>query len=62
MAYQRKTADEWRIWGNYGYGWDEVAAEETRAAARAQLACYRENEPRAVHKMTGPHRVPIGSR
>ena len=59
MTYKRKTKDEWVILGNYGYGWDELCAEDTRKDAVAQLKCYRENEPGASHAMKCK-RVPIG--
>jgi hypothetical protein len=49
--YKRKTVDEYEIQGNYGYGWDMVTTEETRKEARAQVKCYRENEPRAAHRI-----------
>jgi len=48
--YIRKTKDEYEIQGNYGDGWEMVTTEETLRGARAQVKCYRENEP-------GPHRI-----
>lgn len=47
MAYQRKTYDEYEVQGYYGprYGYGCVTTEETRQAAKAQIKCYRENEP-----------------
>jgi hypothetical protein len=41
--YVRKTADEYQIQGNYGYGWETETTEETLKDAKAQLKCYREN-------------------
>jgi hypothetical protein len=44
MAYQRKTADEYQIrqdWG-YGHGFEEVAAYDNRKEAVADLKSYRE--------------------
>jgi len=35
---------EYELQGNYGYGWDLLTTEETRADALAQLAKYRANE------------------
>lgn len=58
MAYKRKTADEYRIFGDYGQGWEEVTAETTRTQAKARLKEYRENESYPF-KLTGPHRVPL---
>jgi hypothetical protein len=44
---QRKTRDVYDIQGDYGYGhgWETLCAEETYREARAQVRCYRENEP-----------------
>ena len=47
----RKTRDEYQIQGNYGYGWEEITAEETRKDAIIQLKCYRENEPMYQHRI-----------
>jgi hypothetical protein len=58
MAYVRKTRDEWQVWGNNGYGWDEYTAEDTRKDGLAQLRCYRENDPTTVYKLI-KRRVPI---
>jgi hypothetical protein len=33
------------LYVNYGYGWEYETFEYTRAAALAQLRCYRENCP-----------------
>lgn len=59
MAYVRKTKDEYEIQGNYGprCGFEMVTCEETWKEAKAQVQCYRENEPytfRIVKK-----RVPV---
>lgn len=43
MARQRKTRDEWQVWGNYGYGWDEECSESTRSEGLQRLREYREN-------------------
>lgn len=37
----RVTRDEWQIWGNYGYGWDEECSESTRKEGLARLREYR---------------------
>jgi hypothetical protein len=44
MVYTRKTKDVWAIMGNYGYGWEEVTAEDTKKDAIEQLKTYRDNE------------------
>lgn len=56
MAYERKTHDEYEIWGNWGYGWDFVCTAEginaeAREDATALLKCYRENEPTALFRI-----------
>ena len=51
MAYQRKTRDEYQIHGNYGQGFEEVCAEDTRKEARERLKEYRENEPGIAFKI-----------
>lgn len=43
--YKRKTEDEYQIQGKYQFGWETVTTEETWSAAKAQVKCYRENEP-----------------
>lgn len=45
MARQRKTRDEWQVWSNYGYGWDEECSEPTRRDGLQRLREYRENGP-----------------
>ena len=44
-TYKRKTRDYWDIEGYYAHGWESVTAEDAWKDARAQLKCYRENEP-----------------
>lgn len=41
----RKTRDEWTIQGNYGQGWEDECAEDSRDEARQRLREYRENSP-----------------
>lgn len=50
--YQRKTKDIYILLGNYGYGWEEVLAEETKKEARERLKEYRENDPQHSYKLT----------
>lgn len=45
MAYKRKTMDEWRLYLNYGQGWEEVCAESTRAGIIQRRNEYRDNCP-----------------
>jgi hypothetical protein len=49
--YIRKTYDEYQIWSNYGYGWEETCAEETYKEAKERLKEYRENQPQYPHKI-----------
>lgn len=58
MNYKRKTQDEYQIHADYGQGFEEVTAENTRKAAKEQLKCYRENEPGIVFKIV-KKRVPL---
>ena len=60
MPYIRKTYDEYEIQGNYGQGFECVTTEETYKDARAQLKCYRENEPGTTFKIV-VKRVPIAA-
>lgn len=50
-AYTRKTEKEYQIHGNYGYGWEEVNAEDNISDGRRSLAEYRENDPKTPYKM-----------
>ena len=47
---ERKYDYEYIVQGNYGYGWDDLTAHDTRAAARAERKVYDANE-------STPHRV-----
>lgn len=53
MAYVRKTRDEFEIAGDYGHGqgFECVTTETTLRDARAQLRCYRDNEPGTPFKI-----------
>ena len=42
---------EWVLLGNYGYGWDELTAEESREAILEQLRTYQANERGAIYKI-----------
>jgi hypothetical protein len=55
-ARQRTTRDEWRLWVNYGQGWEHECSEDSWRAAREQAKTYRANVAYPV-KLTGPHRV-----
>lgn len=47
---ERTTRNIYILYGNYGYGWDELCAYETRREAEADYEAYRENEPEYAHK------------
>lgn len=51
MPKVSKYTYEYVIQGNYGYGWDDLVAEDAMSGARAQLACYCENEHEASHRI-----------
>ena len=42
---------EYIVQGNYGQGWEDVTAEDTRSEGRARLREYRENDPSHAHRM-----------
>lgn len=42
---------EWIVEGNYGQGWEEVTAEESRAEAIQRRREYDENEPQYPHRI-----------
>lgn len=43
MAYKRKTKDVWRLYVDYGYGWEYELTEYTREQANVRKKEYREN-------------------
>lgn len=51
MTYQRKTRDVWYLQGKYEGKWETLFECEDGKDAREQLACYRENEPRTLHRI-----------
>lgn len=60
MTYVRKTSDEFRLFVNYGQGWEYEIAEESRKAIKGQAATYRANCPYPV-RWSGPHRVRLAA-
>lgn len=42
--YIRKTHDEYTIWANYGYGWEDIVTYDNYKEAKEDLRAYRENE------------------
>lgn len=59
MAKLRKTTDEYRLWLNYGQGWELETTEDTLSEIRERRKEYRENCPQYPCKWTGPHRVKL---
>jgi hypothetical protein len=59
MSRPRKTRDEWRLWLNYGQGWEHEISEDTGREVRQRAKEYAENCPEYPRKITGPHRVPL---
>ena len=49
--YVRKTRDEYRIMGDYGYGFEELYVTDSRKEALDDLWAYRKNEPFAYFKI-----------
>lgn len=45
MPYQRKTRDVFRLYVNYGGGWEHEITEDTRREIRARYLEYRQNCP-----------------
>ena len=45
MAYVRKTVDCWRLFVNYGQGWEYEGTDSSLRAARQTLKSHRENCP-----------------
>lgn len=43
--YIRKTEDQWSIYGDNGYGWEELSAYTNRKEANTDLRLYRQNQP-----------------
>lgn len=58
MAYKRKTADEYQLYVNYGYGWEHELSEYTHEEAKQRRKEYRENCPRYPTKIV-KKRIPI---
>lgn len=45
MKYKRKTIDVWRLFVDYGCGWEHELTEFTQKDGRQRLKEYRENCP-----------------
>jgi hypothetical protein len=59
MSYVRKTRDEWRLWVNYGQGWEHEVSEDNRREIKQRQKEYWANCPEYPNKITGPHRVKL---
>lgn len=60
MAYQRKTRDVWRLYVNYGQGWEHELDESTRAEMRQRVKEYQENCPQYPVKVEkGRERIEV---
>lgn len=51
MPKASKYIYEYMIQGDYGYGWDDLVAEDNMSDARTQFRCYRKNESTAGHRI-----------
>ena len=56
MAYKRKTHDEWTLYIDYGYGFEEETTEFTYKDIMQRVKEYRENCPQYARKIE-KHRV-----
>jgi hypothetical protein len=61
MPYVRKTEDEYRLFVDYGQGWEHEHTESSLKAIRQSVKDYKKNAPQYPVKWTGPHRVKIGA-
>lgn len=59
-AYRRKTMDVWTLFGNWGYGWEEVLQEYSPRDIRQRYNEYTQNNVDAVFKVKRS-RVKIGN-
>jgi len=46
-----KTQLYYVVQGQYGYGWEDVTAEESLKEGNARLKEYQENEPMTAHRI-----------
>lgn len=51
MAYQRKTRDVWRLYVDYGCGYEHELDEFSHSAMRLRIKEYRENCPQYPAKV-----------
>lgn len=51
MAYQRKTRDVWRLYVDYGCGYEHELDEFSRGEMRLRIKEYRENCPQYPAKV-----------
>ena len=57
MAYKRKTIDVWRLYVNYGYGWEYETTETTWKGRKENGRLYRENCPYPQRWRLGRDRI-----
>lgn len=55
-AYVRKTVDVWRVYVNYGQGWEHECTELSRADVKVNSKAYRESCPYPVRVRKGRER------
>ena len=51
MSRERKTIDVWRLYVDYGFGWEHELDEYTPSEARLRLREYNENCPQYPAKI-----------
>jgi hypothetical protein len=60
MARKRTTQDEFRVYVDYGCGFEEVCCEDTMVEAKERLMEYRQNDKAGFRFMVKKVRVPLG--
>jgi len=58
--YVRKTVDVWRVYVNYGQGWEHECTEMSREEMKVNRQAYRENCPYPIRIRKGRDKVDTG--
>lgn len=59
-AYVRKTVDVWRVYVNYGQGWEHEHTDTSREDMKVNRRAYRENCPYPIRIRKGRERIDTG--
>lgn len=57
MGYKRKTVDVWRLYVNYGQGWEHEVTNYSRAESNEDSRAYCENQPYPIKIVRGRESV-----